>query len=267
MFAKKSLGQNFLRSKTALAKIIGAGDLKPDDVVLEVGPGDGVLTLELLARAGKVTSVEKDNRLIPVLRQKFSAEISSGKLDLIHGDILDFSPSSHNLKAASYKLIANIPYYITGQLIRKFLESEHQPSRMVLLLQKEVAERVVARDGKESLLSLSVKAYGTARIIAPVPAGSFVPAPKVDSAILAITDISKKFFGPVSEEKFFGILKTGFAHKRKKLAGNLKNSYSYIENTLKNLGIEQNARPENLSLSDWRNLVIEATKYQILNKL
>jgi 16S rRNA (adenine1518-N6/adenine1519-N6)-dimethyltransferase len=220
MFAKKSLGQNFLRSKGALMKIVETADLKLDDIVLEVGPGEGILTEAILRKAGKVIAVEKDNRLIPILEQKFSSEISSGKLLLVHGDILEFSLSSYQLPAthstssgqASYKLIANIPYYITGQLLRKFLESDNQPSRMVLLLQKEVAKRIVSgnnpallklrrtsptspiknlglRGTKESILSISVKAYGAPKYIDTVKAECFTPKPKVDSAILLVENI------------------------------------------------------------------------------
>lgn len=254
--AKKSLGQNFLRSKSALAKIAEAGDLKADDIVLEVGPGEGILTAELLKRAVKVIAVEKDDRLMPYLKEKFANEISTGKLTLIHEDILEFD-SRFAIQDSRFKIVANIPYYITGALIRKFLEAENQPSLMVLLLQKEVAERIVAKKSKESLLSISVKAYGTPKFVAAVPAGSFSPAPKVDSAILAVTDISKKFFAGFSEERFFAILKTGFAHKRKKLAGNLKPLRPDIETAFEKSRIDKNIRPEDLSLADWRRLAME----------
>ncbi len=250
MLHKKSLGQHFLRSESALRKIVSAGRLSSTDIVLEVGPGEGVLTELLLAQAGKVIAVEKDDRLIPVLEEKFAPEIVSGKLKLIHADILDFSPSSLGLRASSFKVVANIPYYITGALIRKFLEADTQPSTMVLLIQKEVAKRIVAHDGKESILSISVKAYGTPKYIDTVKAGAFSPPPKVDSAIIAIEHISKKFFVEDNEGRFFELLKKGFAHPRKLLSSNL---YIPGENLLA-CGIAEKARPENLSITDWQRL-------------
>jgi len=251
MFQKKSLGQNFLHSKKILQDIVGAGNIAPGETVLEIGPGTGSLTETLLATDAKVIAVEKDDRLIPILEQKFQNAIKNGKLTLVHGDILEYDISQLKLNSGSYKLIANPPYYITGALLRKFLETNSQPSCVVLLIQKEVAERIMARDGKESLLSVSVKAYGSPRYIATVKAGNFSPTPKVDSAIIAITDISKKRFAGFSEEKFFTVLKAGFAHKRKRLAGNLKNVIANGEKILEELNIEKNSRPENLSLEMW----------------
>ncbi|MDO8620310.1 MAG: 16S rRNA (adenine(1518)-N(6)/adenine(1519)-N(6))-dimethyltransferase RsmA [bacterium] len=250
MLKKKSLGQHFLRDGSALRKIAEAGHLSPEDTVLEVGPGEGALTELLLARAGKVIAVEKDDRLIPILQQKFASEIALGKLSLIHADILDVSPSAYGLEPRAYSVVANIPYYITGALIRKFLESEHQPSAMVLLVQKEVARRIVAHDSKESILSISVKAYGTPRYLDTVKAGAFSPPPKVDSAIIAIEGISKKFFEEIDEKRFFELLKKGFAHPRKLLSSNLGVP---AENLLA-CGIAEKARPENLSIDDWKNL-------------
>ncbi len=249
MLHKKSLGQHFLRSESALRKIVEAGHLLATDTVLEVGPGEGALTELLLAQAGKIIAVEKDDRLIPVLQQKFTIEITSGKLELIHTDILNYELRSMNY-GKGYKLIANIPYYITGALIRKFLESERQPSMMVLLLQKEVAKRIVAVDGRESILSISVKAYGTPRYIDTVKAGAFSPPPKVDSAIIAVEHISKKFFAGGNEKRFFELLKKGFAHPRKLLSSNLGISAA----TLRDCGIAEKARPENLSIENWKHL-------------
>lgn len=261
---KKSLAQNFLKSVVALNKIVDSAKINAGETVLEIGPGEGTLTEKLLETGARVLAVEKDRRLIPVLQKKFSTEISSGKLILIHSDILDFSPSNFNLTANSYKLIANIPYYITGEIFRKALSEWPQPSRIVLLVQKEVAERIVARDGKESLLSISVKIYGEPKIAGIVKAGSFVPAPKVDSAILVIENISKGNFFKVrpwnpsrsnleeTEKRFFDIVRAGFTHKRKKLAGNLKPIFGeYSENRLTTCGLEKNIRAENLTVENW----------------
>lgn len=250
LHTKKSLGQHFLRSKSALVKITEAGHLSSDDTVLEVGPGEGVLTELLLQQAGKVIAVEKDDRLIPILQQKFASTISSGRLELIPADILTLDTKRYTLNAKRYKIVANIPYYITGALLRKFLESETQPVTMVLLLQKEVAKRIVASDGKESILSISVKAYGAPRYIETVKAGAFSPPPKVDSAIIAIEHISKEFFAHIDERAFFALLKKGFAHPRKLLASNL----GVPQEKLKECGIDGKARPENLSLENWRRL-------------
>jgi len=222
--------------------------------VLEIGPGKGVLTRELLGGAKKIFAVEKDGRMIALLQEKFAKEIKEKKLILIQSDILDFDPEKYKLKTENYTVVANIPYYITGEILRKFLSGDNQPAKMVLMLQKEVAERIVARDGKESILSLSVKAYGTPRIIKKVPARYFTPAPKVDSAVLAIENISKKCFTTQSEEaRFFEVIKTGFAHKRKLLIRNLEVllSKKMVTQVFEECGIEKNARAERLSLKDW----------------
>ena len=250
MFHKKSLGQHFLRSESALRKIVEAGHLSSTDTVLEIGPGEGVLTELLLKQAGKVIAIEKDDRLIPLLQQKFKSEIAEGALELIHADILNYELGIMNY-GNSYKVVANIPYYITGAIIRKFLESDRQPAAMVLLIQKEVAKRIVAKDGKESLLSISVKAYGTPSYIETVKAGAFSPPPKVDSAIIAIENISKKFFTGIHEEQFFTFLKKGFAHPRKLLSSNL----GVAPSKLSSCAVAEKARAENLSLEHWRCLV------------
>ncbi|MDP9249213.1 MAG: 16S rRNA (adenine(1518)-N(6)/adenine(1519)-N(6))-dimethyltransferase RsmA [bacterium] len=247
MRAKKSLGQNFLKSEAALQKIIGAGEIGPDDTILEIGPGKGALTERLLIHAGKVIAVEKDRELVEFLQNKFKEEVSAGKLVLINEDILNFTAKQ------KYKIIANIPYNITGAILKKFLTSENQPERMVLMVQHEVAQRIIARDGKESILSISVKAYGHPKILMKVPARYFSPAPKVDSAIIAITDISREFFERknVAEEKFWEIVKKGFAHKRKKLSSNLRELVPLEKTTT----LPKNARAEDLKLEDWLNFI------------
>ncbi|MDE2172684.1 MAG: 16S rRNA (adenine(1518)-N(6)/adenine(1519)-N(6))-dimethyltransferase, partial [Patescibacteria group bacterium] len=162
--AKKSLGQHFLTSKLVLAQIISAAALKPGERVLEIGPGTGILTEALLAAGAKLTAIEKDDRAIGFLQRKFALEIAEGRLNLIHGDVLESDTSLLASCPTPYALVANIPYYITGAILEKFLEYGPQPDRMILLVQKEVAERIVAHDGKESVLSLSVKAFGRPRI-------------------------------------------------------------------------------------------------------
>ena len=221
--AKKSLGQNFLKSEQALRTMCEAGSVTHDDIVVEIGPGKGALTIKLLEKSGKVIAIEKDRDLVDFLKEKFSAEIQEKKLVLIEGDCLEFSPQEYGLKPHMYKLIANIPYNITGAIFRKFLEEDIQPKTMVLLVQKEVAKRIVASDKKESILSLSVKVYGTPKYILKVPKRFFSPAPKVDSAIVAITDISRDHFKTrATEQAFFKLIHAGFAHKRKVLRKNLE---------------------------------------------
>jgi 16S rRNA (adenine1518-N6/adenine1519-N6)-dimethyltransferase len=248
--AKKSLGQNFLTSHTALSAMCKAGDVKGGDIIIEVGPGKGALTEVLLSFGAKVIAIEKDRDLIPILEEKFSEQIKNKKLD--EGDIVDFD--FKKLKLKKYKVIANIPYYITGVIIRLFLESDGQPENMVLLVQKEVADRIVARDSKESILSLSVKAYGEPKYILKVSKKLFRPVPKVDSAIIAINNISKNNFkNKKEEENFFNIIKSGFAHKRKMLVGNLSEcaSKENILNAFKDLSIGEKVRAEDISKENW----------------
>lgn len=259
---KKSLGQNFLHSEAIIKDIVRAGNLSKKDTVLEVGPGKGILTAELLKTAGKVISVEKDDRLIPFLEEQFKKEISEGKFTLVHDDILSVDPSDYGLQTTNYKLVANIPYYITGQIFRKFLSGENNPSSIVLLVQKEVAERIITRDSKESILSLSVKAYGEPTYVRTVSAGNFFPKPNVDSAVLAIKHISKKFFNGFSEDLFFKIIKTGFGQKRKMLLGNLKKEFEkeVLEKAFVKCEIDEKARAEDLPIEKWGELAKELAK-------
>lgn len=257
---KKSLGQHFLASASAIKKIADTASVERYDVVLEIGPGNGALTAELLSRGARVLAVEKDNRLMPLLSQKFKKEILTGQLMLIHEDILDFSPLRYMLHVTSYKLISNIPYYLTGAILKKFIGGASPPSMAVLLLQKEVAERIVARDGKESILSLSIKAYGTPRLVQKIPRGAFRPPPKVDSAILAIEEITKKFFSGIDEQNFFAVVKKGFSQKRKLLLNSLDIPGENGRLMMRRLGIGQKSRPENLALEDWQKITLYLKK-------
>lgn len=250
--AKKSMGQNFLKSEPALRMMIEAGNVNEKDVVLEIGPGKGALTSKLLEKADSVIAIEKDRDLITILEEKFEKEIKSGKLILVNGDVLNYE-----LKIKNYKLIANIPYNITGAIIKRFLSETIQPSTMILLVQKEVAERIVARGGKESILSLSVKAYGEPKYMMKVGKRFFSPAPKVDSAIIAINNISKDNFSGENEEKlFFTIVKAGFAHKRKVLKKNLEDMVSAktIAEMFDTLKIDPKSRAEDLPFKIWLDM-------------
>ena len=260
MQAKKSLGQHFLKSQEAVRKIVETAELSQEDTVLEVGPGKGILTKALLERVGKVIAVEKDEQLRPFLENLFQEEIKKGTPELVFGDILKFTKEEPLRKGSSfvnwgknYKIVANIPYYITGELLRLFLSGNYQPKSMTLLVQKEVAERIVAHDGKESILSISVKAYGIPMYIQTIPAHEFLPPPKVDSAILHIRAISKDFFKDIDEKAFFSLVKSGFAHKRKLLISNLKFFYQGLPLVnFEKCTISPTARAENVSLDVWK---------------
>jgi 16S rRNA (adenine1518-N6/adenine1519-N6)-dimethyltransferase len=261
--AKKSMGQNFLKSQEALRTMCEVGEVGNKDVILEIGPGKGALTEKLLEKAKQVIAVEKDRDLIEILKVKFANEIENKKLVLIEKDILDFDireifsnfSFGSNDTEKQYKIIANIPYNITGAIFKKFLSCDNQPERMVILVQKEVAERIVARNNKESILSLSVKVYGTPKYIMKVHKRFFSPEPKVDSAIIAITNISRKNFKTEAEEKnFFDVVKAGFAHKRKVLRKNLENlqkNIGAIDKIFEKLGINPKARAEDVETGIW----------------
>jgi len=254
---KKSLGQNFLKSQKALAEILHAGSVSVGDTVLEIGPGKGALTEKLLSTGAHVVAIEKDQELVPYLQEKFANEIQKGLFTLIEGDVLEFDILNCKLLTNNYKLVANIPYNITGAIIRMFLETKNQPTTMVLLVQKEVAVRI-ARDEKESILSLSVKAYGKPTYVSTVSKRYFNPAPKVDSAIVAIHNINRSnFVSQTHEENFFRLIKTAFAHKRKQLVGNLKEGgYQniWVEDQFKKHNLDKNIRAEDIHIDNWLKL-------------
>ena len=245
MYAKKSLGQNFLMHARIAERIALTAGLTKDTTVFEIGPGTGMLTRELLKLAGKLIALEADHELFERLQTDFADAITEGRLELLSGDIRTFDVDT---LPKGYALVANIPYYLTGEIFRMFLEAENQPSAMTLLVQKEVAERI-ARSKKESILSLSVKAYGTPTYEFTVPRGAFNPAPKVDSAVLAVRGISRKNFSSREEEDtFFTLIRAGFAHKRKFVRNNL------AEAELSSGDIPEKARAEDLLLSVWLSL-------------
>lgn len=254
--AKKSLGQNFLMHRQTGARIVGAARLPENALVLEIGPGTGMLTKELLLAGNRVHAVEADFALIPELEETFSKEIQSGTLVLTAGDIRTFNTS---VLEDAYHIVANIPYYITGEIIRQFLTEKNQPKTMTLLVQKEVAIRI-AREKKESLLSLSVKAFGHPEYCFTVPRGAFMPAPNVDSAVLRIGSISRTSFKNREEEaQFFDMLHAGFAHKRKRLAKNLEAyaSKEEVVSAFETLKLDANTRAEDLALATWLALLGE----------
>ena len=255
MKAKKSLGQNFLSSNTVAKDIVRAARISKEDTVLEIGPGRGIMTGELLLCAKKIIAVEKDAELVVHLNEKFKKEIRDGKLILVSKDILKFNINEYKKDiGGSYKIVANIPYYITGLIIKYIFSQSLLPESTTMLVQKEVALRIVARDKKESILSNSIKVYGTPEYIKSVPAKYFSPKPKVDSAVISIKNISRDVFANKKEEvEFFDVIKAGFSHKRKLLASNLRGLYGK-DKTTDAFGlchIDLKSRAEDLSVSEW----------------
>lgn len=248
---KKSLGQHWLFDEASLEAMVQAGEVNGADVVLEVGPGLGTLTKILCQKAKKVTAVELDDTLVLSLADK----VKASNLEVIHQSILEFDTSQ---LPKDYKVIANIPYYLTSNLIRVMLESHNPPSVMVLLIQKEVAERIVAQPGNMSILSVAVQFYAKAQLKELVPTELFTPPPKVDSQIINITRRQQPLFNDVDTDLFFKIVRAGFSEKRKKLrsslSGGLQISKIEADELLKQATISPNARAQELTLQDWHTL-------------
>lgn len=249
---KKSLGQHFLNNDYVPKKLCDAADLSVGEQVLEIGPGTGMLTKELLKRGASVIALEADRRAITELEETFSSEIAAGQLTVIHHDVRTLDPAVFGLKAGSYKVVANIPYYLSGFLFRTLLESPTPPSTLVFLVQKEVAARI-ARDKKESLLSLSVKLFGTPTYICTIARSHFTPPPRIDSAIIAVRDISATSHVGLDYEHFFALLHLGFGSKRKQLASNLSAKFdkTQVIHKLSDLGLTTTVRAEDISLEKW----------------
>jgi 16S rRNA (adenine1518-N6/adenine1519-N6)-dimethyltransferase len=250
---KKGLGQNFLVEEAALRRIVTAADLTESDTVLEIGPGLGALTRHLAVAAGRVVAVELDDRFIPVLREQL-AGVSN--VELIEGDILALDPAA--LVGGPYKVVANLPYYITAAVLRHLLESTPRPELMVLTVQLEVAQRLTAQPGEMSLLAISVQYYGPVRQVARIKAGSFYPRPEVDSAVVRVDlDRDPPLTGP-DERCFFRVVRAGFSQRRKQLRNSLKAGLGLpakeIEAALAAAGIDPRRRAETLSLDEWGKL-------------
>jgi len=252
--AHKGLGQNFLQDPLALEKIVSAAEIQPVDTVLEIGPGLGSLTRYLAISAKEVVAVELDMNLLPPLKATLSPYRN---IRLIHGDILKLSPKDLNLEN-DYIVVANIPYYITSAVIRHLLESELKPRRIVLTVQKEVAQRICAEPGDMSLLALSVQIYGNARIAAHIPANAFFPAPKVDSSVLIVEIYSSPRIREELLNTFFKLIKAGFSQKRKTLRNSLSSglhiSPTDAADLLTRVNIDPQRRAETLSIEEWEKL-------------
>lgn len=250
----KLLGQNFLVDKSVLHQIVSTADLSKEDTVLEVGPGTGLLTQELVQRAGQVIAIEKDRKLAFDLKEKFR---DTPNLKIVEGDVLKFLDFGIEELIGDWKVVANIPYYLTAILIRKLLEGKNPPSDMVLMVQKEVAQRICARPPRLSLLAVSVQFYAQAKIIAKVSRHSFKPKPKVDSAIIKITPRDEKI-NDRQRKSFFRLVKAGFSQPRKQLANNLSTSLKIkrdeVNFFIKKAGLKPEQRAGHLSLDDWLKL-------------
>ena len=240
VFLKKGLGQNLLTDKNIINKIVNSIDINKNDVVLEIGPGLGAITVELSKKGKKVVCIEKDKEMVKKLREKVGDNV-----EIINTDALDFIKDI-NLK--KYKVVANIPYYITSSIIKGLLESKNQPSDIYLMIQKEVGRRICSKPGDMSVLAISVQYYATPKILFNVSKNSFYPAPKVDSAFIRI-----KPNGIKKNDEFFRFIKKGFSHPRKKLANNLE-AREIVENWLEKNNLKAGERAENISVEQWKDL-------------
>lgn len=248
---KKSFGQHFLHDKNVVQSVVDAAEIEKGDIVLEIGPGEGVLTEALVNAGAKVIAIESDKDLIPVLNNRFGE-----KIQLVKGDALNLDASvKKTLKPFEYKIVSNLPYNITSLFLEQYLSTKPKPSRIILMLQKEVVDKAVAKPPQMSLLSVMVQLYAEATKIRNVKKGAFQPPPKVDSAVIRLDlfqDLDEK------TEKIIGLAKAGFSAKRKQLRNNLVSanygSREEIEEALKNAGLKEQERAERLTPEDWRNL-------------
>src|SRR4030042_5260017 len=249
------LGQNFLTSDGIAGKIVASADLSSKDKVLEIGPGKGILTRYLAEKAGKVLAIEIDKHVAKFCDSKIKQWKPGRKVGLIEGDILKINLPKliEKNNFLPYKVVANLPYYITSKIIRLFLETKYPPGEMILMVQKEVGERIVAFDGKESILSISVKFYAEPELLFNVSRENFNPAPEVDSAVIRVK--RRKEIPDVDIKKFFSLVRAGFSAKRKMLMNNLSSSFHIpkveLSETLKKAGLEPGVRAEKLGIEDW----------------
>lgn len=250
----KRLGQNFLIDKQVIKKVIRAANLHSKDIVLEIGPGTGALTQETAKTAKKVIAVEKDPNMCEILKQALR---DFKNIKIIQADILKILNSKFLVLNSKYKVVANLPFYITAPVIRKFLEVKYPPKEMVLIIQKEVAQRICSKPPKTNLLAISVQFYAKPKIISYVSKKSFYPQPKVDSAIIKI--VPEKKYKDIDIDLFFKIVKAGFSHPRKQLANNLVNGLKLNKKGVNDLLLKNNIKPsqraETLFIKDWIQLI------------
>lgn len=252
--AKKHLGQNFLVDEKVYEAILDSAELKKEDTVVEVGPGTGFLTERLLEEVKKVISVEKDSDMVRILNERFG---NIENFELEHSDILKCNLNEYDLKPKGYKLVANIPYYITSPILKLFLQSDVPPSLIVLLVQREVAEKVCGFSGK-SLITIETQLFGKPEIIGTVDPHSFYPAPKVQSAVLKVEVLDQPQVSGEELKDFLRLVKFGFSQKRKKLPNALKAGLKMdtveVRELLKKAGIDPEGRAEDLDIEGWKRL-------------
>ncbi|MFQ6058338.1 MAG: 16S rRNA (adenine(1518)-N(6)/adenine(1519)-N(6))-dimethyltransferase RsmA [Anaerolineae bacterium] len=252
----KGLGQHFMVDRRALERIVEAADLGPEDTVLEIGPGLGTLTRALAERAGRVVAVELDPRMVEILSQTLD---DRPNVEIVQGDILQLDPAelvgSGAAAPSPYKVVANLPYYITSAVLRHLLEAAVKPQLVVVTVQKEVAERLVAQPGQMSLLSVSVQFYGRPHLVARIPARAFYPAPKVDSAVVRIQVYDQPPVEVEDVDRFFEVVRAGFAQRRKQLrnslAQGLRMSPQAVAEALRRCGVDPTRRAQALSVEEW----------------
>lgn len=248
----KGLGQNFLVDRAILAKIAAAAELTPGDTVLEIGAGLGTLTEHLARAAGRVVTVELDERLMGVLRDTLSG---FDNVEIVQGDILALDPATLVAPATRYKVVANLPYYITSAVLRHLLEASLQPQRLVVTVQREVAERITARPGQMSLLAVSVQFYGRPQVLFRIRPGSFYPSPGVESAVVRVDMYDAPPVDVEDTDVFFRVVKAGFAQRRKQLhntlAGGLHLPPEEVAARLREAGVDPKRRAQTLSLEEW----------------
>ncbi len=251
---QKGLGQNFLSDDGVLNKIVRAADIEPEDTVLEIGPGLGTLTTLLAEQAEKVIAVELDGNLVRALGEILAPY---DNVQLIQGDILEVN-LNELFTQPGYLVVANIPYYITSALIRQLLEAQNTPKRIILTVQKEVAQRIVAEAGNLSLLALGVQVYGTPEISAGIPAGAFYPVPNVDSAVVRIEILPEPLIPRENLDLFFALSKAGFSQKRKTLQNSVSAGMGWAKDKTGELltaaGIDPMRRAQTLSIEEWGKL-------------
>jgi 16S rRNA (adenine1518-N6/adenine1519-N6)-dimethyltransferase len=250
---KKGLGQNLLKDQNQIRKIMASIKLSPNDTVLEIGPGLGAITLEMAKVAKAIICIEKDQEMVTALNQKLKDE-NIKNVEIINEDILKlFSNDKLNIKVKKYKIVANIPYYLTSILIRNLLEIKNPPEDIFLMIQKEVGERICAKPDDMSILAIAVQYYANPKILFTVPKGCFLPSPKIDSVFIRITPK-----GVEKNDEFFKLIKAGFSHPRKQLIGNLysqlKIDKEIIKNWLRDNNLKPGERAEVLSLPQWDSL-------------
>ena len=256
--AKKALGQNFLIDRRVRAKIVEAAEISPTDTVLEVGPGRGFLTKALVEHAGRVVAIELDGGLIPRLTEAFT---EYDNVDFVEGDARTVDIGDLVGTKTEYKVVANLPYYAATPIVRRFLETQHKPTTLVVMVQREVGQEMTAPPGKMGILSVATQVYGRPRIVASVPPRAFRPSPNVTSAVVRIDTYAEPLVKFEKAERFFSLVRAAFSAPRKQIHNSLKNGletgHEEVMTILRNAGISPTRRAQTLSMDEWGSLYRE----------